>query len=160
MIPAGSGSALADALAWVLPLAKGYAAAHPVGANQAKVNDAERILRDFLDCDGTCECGSGSKENCEASPNDDCGIIRASPTPNALADALEKAAEERMGRLCEALRLLAAAERRRADHDARKRESWGLVRQAANDALRHNDIHPGVYNVIAALAALEAEGGE
>ena len=35
---------LEDALSWVLPMAKGYAYAHPVGGNAAKIAAAEAIL--------------------------------------------------------------------------------------------------------------------
>lgn len=36
--------AVADALRMILPMAKGYAAAHPVGSNAAKISDAESVL--------------------------------------------------------------------------------------------------------------------
>lgn len=39
--------AMRDALTWVLPMAKGYAAANPVGSNQSLVMHAENVLEDF-----------------------------------------------------------------------------------------------------------------
>lgn len=120
------------------------------------------------DFDGTCECGSDTKENCEASPNGDCGVIKSKPPATLERLARGVAEQAKLWAFGKEIRafMLAFAKHQRDEtaRRERRRAAWKAVENAMTEWRESLSAMPAQqptrengYSATRALAALAKE---